>query len=367
MTYRPSLSWCAVVCLALLTSWSSGGCQDEVGEGAAGEGQTEQGADAGDLGVDPPEDVGAQDVAQPEPDAAADAALDVPGPEVGDPADPLELGREASAAELEQTIVDLEDFGTRYTGTAGESAARSYLVGRLEEYGLEVELDPFNLGRTETANIIAKIPGQTDPDVVWIFSAHYDSTSQNPMVTAPGADDNASGVAAVLEAARILSGQPFRHSLWLVLTAAEEQGSRGSLHMTSWMTDAGVDVRGVIAPDMIGYWPLGDDDAMDILGDTGSSHLADQMASVADALGVPYKKFIEHSYCYGDDHTNFQEAGFPAIAPMDCVEAHNLPGMGEETPHYHRESDTVDTLYLPFTKRVVEVQIATFAMWGEPL
>jgi Zn-dependent M28 family amino/carboxypeptidase len=153
----------------------------------------------------------------------------------------------------------------------------------------------------------------------------------------------------------------------LVLTAAEEQGSRGSLHMTSWMTDAGVDVRGVIAPDMIGYWPLGDDDAMDILGDTGSSHLADQMASVADALGVPYKKFIEHSYCYGDDHTNFQEAGFPAIAPMDCVEAHNLPGMGEETPHYHRESDTVDTLYLPFTKRVVEVQIATFAMWGEPL
>jgi len=74
-----------------------------------------------------------------------------------------------------------------------------------------------------------------------------------------------------------------------------------------------------------------------------------------------------HGYCYGDDHSNFQEAGFPAVSPMDCVEGHNVSSSGESLPHYHRTSDTIDTLYLPFTTEVVRVLVATFAWWGEPL
>lgn len=126
-------------------------------------------------------------------------------------------------------------------------------------------------------------------------------------------------------------------------------------------------MRGVIAPDMIGYWPRGDDDAMDILGDEGSRELADQMAAMATRLGVAHKVWIEHGFCYGDDHTNFQEAGFPAIAPMDCVEAHNVASSGETLPHYHRSSDTLDTLHMGFTTRVTQALVATFAELGEPL
>jgi hypothetical protein len=282
--------------------------------------------------------------------------------------DPLAFAEEVSQTNLRDTIVALEEMGTRYTFTNGDDEARDYLVQRLMDYGLDPELDPFDVQGTTANNIIARKPGVAEPEVVWIFSAHYDSTSNEPTVNAPGADDNATGVAAVLEAARILVPHRFRHSLWFVLTAAEEQGSRGSEHMVQWLIEDGIDVRGVIAPDMIGYWPLGDDDLMDILGDADSRHLVEHMSAVANQLGVAHKPFIEHNYCYGDDHTNFQEAGFPAISPMDCVEAHNEPiTSGESTPHYHRSTDTIETIHMPFTTRVTGLIVATFADLGEPL
>ena len=279
-----------------------------------------------------------------------------------------QVSQQVSVHRIEAHIRALVDFGTRHTNTTGNARAKAWLTGQLAAVGLTAEEDPFTAaGGWQGVNLIARKPGETNPDVVWIFSAHYDSTSDDWPNSAPGADDNASGVAAVLEAARILAPMRFAESLWFVFTAAEEQGSKGSAHLAQWLTQDAVDVRGVMAPDMIAYWPLGDDDLMDILGDAGSEHLADEMAEVADLLGVRYKKWIRHDYCYGDDHTSFQESGIPAISPMDCVEAHNIRTSGEHTPHYHRTSDTVDSLYLPFTARVVGVLVSTFAKWGKPI
>jgi hypothetical protein len=174
-------------------------------------------------------------------------------------------------------------------------------------------------------------------------------------------------VSAVLEAARLLTPHAFKHSLWFVFTAAEEQGSLGSQHMVTWIASEGVEVRGVIAPDMIGYWPQGDADQVDILGDDASAPLVEHMADVATRLGVGHKMWIEHNFCYGDDHTSFQEAGIPAIAPMDCVEAHNVAGSLEDTPHYHRESDRFDTLHMPFTTKVAGVIVTLLAELAEPV
>ena len=324
---------------------------------------------ATDLEVDVDAAAGSVDAtadATSDPMAEADADITDEVDVVVAPPDPLDLAGLVSGTEITRTIADLVALDTRLTGTPGEAAARDYLVTRLEAYGLEVELDSFMVGPTETANLIARKVGAVDADAVWIFSAHYDSTSTTPFTNAPGADDNASGVAAVLEAARLLEPLALRDSVWFVMTAAEEQGALGAKHMITWLPAAGVEVRGVMAPDMIGYWPLGDGDAFDILGDSGSEHLVSEMAGVAQVLGVAHKAWIEHDYCYGDDHTWFQEAGFPAFTPMDCVEAHNLPGSGELTPHYHQPSDTMATLHLPFTTKVVGVLVATLAMWAEP-
>jgi len=281
-------------------------------------------------------------------------------------ADPDTLARSVSQSELSSSIQGLEALGTRFTMGTGDDRAKDYLVGRFAALGLTAELDPFQVAGETANNIIVKHPGVTTPEVVYMFSAHYDSTSSTPMTEAPGADDNATGVAAVLEAARLLTPHAFEHSIWFVLTAAEEQGSMGSKHMTTWMPGSGFEFRGVIAPDMIGYWPKGDADEMDILGDTASQFMVDHMAEVATRLGVAHKAYIQHGYCYGDDHTSFQEAGIPAISPMDCVEAHNVPGSGEDTPHYHAPSDRFDTLHMPKTTQVAGVIVATLAELAVP-
>jgi hypothetical protein len=281
--------------------------------------------------------------------------------------DPMTLPPLVSQSELEASINGLQDLGTRYTVGTGDERARDHLVGKLMTMGLVPMLDPFPVASETANNIIVKHQGTEDPNVVYIFSAHYDSTSNTPMTSAPGADDNATGVAAVLEAARLLTPHAFKHSIWFVFTAAEEQGSLGSKHMVTWLKSEGIQVRGVIAPDMIGYWPQGDGDQFDILGDEASQPLVDAMGAVATRIGVAFKKYIDHGYCYGDDHTIFQEAGFPAISPMDCVEAHNVAGSTEDTPHYHRPTDTIDTLHMPFTTKVTGVIITTLAELAEPV
>ena len=304
------------------------------------------------------------DTAPPADDTAGDTDTGQPGTGVSQEA--LATADLVSQANVEAFIRELEQLGTRYTGTDGEDQALVILSDHLEGFGLVPEQDSFSLSGEQPVNLVARKEGQEHPERVWIFSAHYDSTSETPTTYAPGADDNASGVAAVLEAARILAPMQLGDSVWFVLTAAEEQGSKGSEHMVGWLLDDEVQVQGVIAPDMIGYWPAGDGDAFDILGDDDSQHLVESMAEVADLLGVAHKSWNAHRYCYGDDHTNFQEAGYPAISPMDCVEAHNVPGSGETLPHYHKTSDTIDTLHLPFTTEVVRVIVATLAHWAGP-
>ncbi len=350
-----------VVCLAL----SVAGCSDPADtiKDTIKDTVTDTVTDAGaDTDADTSADTGADAVTVTVTDTAK--ATDLPPAK---PPTPYDLGKQVAQANLTASITKLEGFGTRYTHSLGDEKARDWLIAQLKTYGLTAELDPFEVGSSKANNIIARKQGAEDPSVVYIFSAHYDSTSKTPMSYAPGADDNASGVAAVLEAARLLQPLSFRHSLWFVFTAAEEQGSLGSKHMVAWLKAQKVNVKGVIAPDMIGYWPLGDDDKFDILGDKGSVELVDFMASMAETFKLGHKKWIQHDYCYGDDHTLFQEAGFSAISPMDCVEAHNLPASGEHTPHYHKASDTFETLHMPFTTRVTEVLVATFAALGVPV
>jgi hypothetical protein len=279
--------------------------------------------------------------------------------------DALALAGQVSEDELATTIAALAALGTRYTYTDGDEQAAVWIAERFEELGYVPESRMFNAKKgEEAANVLAVLEGATAPERVWVFQAHYDSTSNAPESDAPGADDNASGVAAVLEAARILSACELADTVWFVATGAEEQGSLGSAALVEEVAAAGVQVQGVIAPDMIGYWPAEDGDAFDILGDADSAHLVSGMSSIAEALGVANKTWEHHDYCQGDDHTSWQDGGYPAISPMDCVEAHNEPQSGEDTPNYHRTTDTIDTLYLPFTAKVTGVIVASLASWA---
>ena len=126
------------------------------------------------------------------------------------------------------------ELGTRYSyATAQLDQAAQYLAGEYTALGLTVTYDPFAFNGNTMTNLAAELPGVgPDRDHIYILCAHYDSTSSNkPSSVAPGADDNASGSAAVLEAARILSQSRFNRTIRFVHFAGEEQGMTGQCEL----------------------------------------------------------------------------------------------------------------------------------------
>ncbi|MBE0697328.1 MAG: M20/M25/M40 family metallo-hydrolase, partial [Anaerolineaceae bacterium] len=120
-----------------------------------------------------------------------------------------------------------------YALFTGANYAFQYLRETLETWypAGQIEEDPYMVGASQWKNLILTIPGTQNPAEVVILSAHYDSRSGNLLSAtdpAPGADDNGSGSAALLEAARILHGQTFPRTIRLIWFTGEEQGLYGS-------------------------------------------------------------------------------------------------------------------------------------------
>ena len=113
-------------------------------------------------------------------------------------------------------------FGTEAERTKlGEVAG--YIHTQLDALGLSVEEDPVTYSGQTFPNVIGVLPGTVCPDTAFIVGAHYDTVGGSP-----GADDNGSGVAAVLEIARVISSESFQPSIEFVGFAFEEQGLVGS-------------------------------------------------------------------------------------------------------------------------------------------
>jgi len=278
------------------------------------------------------------------------------------------MASEVRQDEVTAIIQTLEGFGTRYSYTTECDDAADWLHATLESYGLEVSFQEFDYGGKTMRNVIGRLEGELYPDQVYIVGAHYDSTSETPMVYAPGADDNASGVAAVLEAARILSGYSFESTLEFILFGGEEQGRRGSKHNAAVAALRSKNIVGVVNLDMIGYWPASSDLEFDIGKNVESSWLAAVAEEAAtDYASIPVHNWPDTGVCY-DDHVSYWEKGYDGVVLMDCYEAHQDPGgSGESTPHYHRTSDTIETLDLAQTTEAVRATVATMALLAGPV
>jgi hypothetical protein len=135
---------------------------------------------------------------------------------------------QVSTSNLGSTVQSLQDFQTRYTSTSGCRAAGEYIYGAFTALGLEnVGFEVFGSG-LGSRNVVGEKPGASFPDDILIICAHYDSTSGSALTLAPGADDNASGTAAVVEAARILAPVPLDFTVRFIAFSGEEQGLYGS-------------------------------------------------------------------------------------------------------------------------------------------
>jgi hypothetical protein len=278
------------------------------------------------------------------------------------------MAADVQRANVESSIIALESFGTRYATTASCDAAGDSLHATLASYGLDVSYEDFVYGGKAMRNVVARLPGKVTPQRVFVVGAHYDSISNDPFVTAPGADDDASGVAAVLESARILSGFDFESTVEFICYSGEEQGMRGSEASVAAALGQGKDIRGMVNLDMIAYWPASSDRELDIGKNAASAWLADVVAqAAADYATIAVHNWPDTGVCY-DDQASYWNAGFAAVVLMDCYEAHKDPvGSGETVPHYHRTSDTLATLDLDQTTEVVRAVVGIMATLAVPV
>jgi len=167
-------------------------------------------------------------------------------------------------------LVALQQFETRNSGadtlstTRGMGASRTWIYDKLEEVNIQngspavvdyLEFDQMICGMDHHKNVIMVHPG-TDPEAgVIIIEAHMDTRCESECdidCIALGMEDNGSGVALVIELARVMTKRYYNSTIMFMLTTAEEQGLLGANAMATFCVDEGIDVKGVFNNDVIG-------------------------------------------------------------------------------------------------------------------
>lgn len=238
---------------------------------------------------------------------------------------------------------------SRHMDYNGNILAANFLKQKLSDYGLDTEYQ-FN---SSTQNVIGIQVGKIYPDQYYIICAHYDCYPDSSI--APGADDNASGTATVLEAARILSRYNSDYSIIYALWDEEEQGLRGSGYYAWNARQTDQNIRGVINIDMIG-WDSNNDGRFYInVRDTASSvYLSEVMLNVYDAFEFDLEPVVLNPGS-GSDNLAFWYFGYGAIGIEEMY--------GEDwNEYYHTTGDQLDKFNLPYFYNCARLVIGTVAV-----
>ncbi|HEY7383201.1 MAG TPA: M28 family peptidase [Beijerinckiaceae bacterium] len=240
----------------------------------------------------------------------------------------------------------------------GHAHVQAYIGRVLAGFG-EVRMQAFaHLGRIHH-NLILNLPGNAGRPFI-LVGAHFDAAPGSP-----GADDNGSALAVLLELARVFSAAPVRHPLRLVAFDLEERGQAGSRAYANELTARGERPKLMISLEMLGYrdarpgsqrYPAGlrhfypaTADFIALLGNLRTLPMLRRLACTmrkavpCEFLAVPLcGRVLPDSR--RSDHAAFWDAGYPAIMVTDTANMRN--------PHYHRPGDRIETLDLDFLAAV---------------
>lgn len=294
-----------------------------------------------------------------------------------------------SGARLHGDVVALCEIGPRPGYDRGAmQRSIAHIERELRAAGLEPQREEFVAATTvradseirvedrEHVNVIAEVRGRSHPERVLEIGAHYDTVPGSP-----GADDNASAVAGLLEIARGLAGVRIDRTIRLLFLAQEEDGLCGSRHHVSRIR-AGEQgrVAGFVSLEMIGYTsreegsqrtplripflfePPTIGDFVAVIGNLGSGWIGNVFEGAADRY-VPDLRYYSLNRLggfFGDaarsDHQAYWEAGLHGLMLSDTANFRN--------PHYHRPSDTPETLDHEFHLRVTQAALAMALEWA---
>lgn len=153
---------------------------------------------------------------------------------------------------LRATVSLLESYENRVSHENQWHAAR-WIARELKDTGYETEVQTYQYEGEIWPNIVARLVGDDRDAPVYVCIAHIDSTSDNPHDVAPGADDDGTGVAVLLESARALTKLKPRHSIYFVFFSNEEYGRAGSKSFARKARKEGLEIAAVINFDVLGY------------------------------------------------------------------------------------------------------------------
>lgn len=261
-----------------------------------------------------------------------------------------------SESSLVASVSYLQDYFTRNSYSETIHEVTDYLVKRLESLGYEIELFTF---RDDMApNVIATWPS-TSPVSEWIITgSHYDSRNTNsssPDTRAPGADDNGSGSAAMLELATIISqtispDNTFKRGLQICFFAGEEQGLLGSRALASVWREQGKTIAAMVNADMLGY-QAGTNITLGFKDKSITPELV-TLAKDLTALYVPTLPTADSTSCCSD-YLAFYEVGYPAVGFFES-------GMtASDYPAYHTENDLLGNVNTEQLKLETQAVVAT--------
>lgn len=229
-------------------------------------------------------------------------------------------------------IQHLQDYGTRNATKPQAIQAQNWIKGHFENYGLSVEIQDFPMGGYSSSdNVIGTWTGKVDPEEYVIIGGHYDSYAWG--IEEPGADDNASGTAGVMEVARILSQYDFERSIVFCAFSGEEYGLYGSEAYAARAEQDQMNILGYVNLDMISYNYPGDMIHTDMIAPPEAQELSDFYKAVS-AIYLP--DFLIYDAIYipgGSDHISFNNHGFMGIFP--CEEDQNY------SPFIHSANDLI--------------------------
>lgn len=327
--------------------------------------------------------------------------------------------KEISAQKIEQTIQHLVGFHTRLTVSTnlpvesgrGVRAAAAWIEQQFDSYSKEcggcLQVKTFKFTQeptpripqpTEITDVYAVLPGTdvVNAKRIYVITGHYDSIAlakmTDPEAEAPGANDDGSGTAAVLETARVLSKYKFPATIIFCAVAGEEQGLNGSAGFAKMAKAQGWDIKADLNNDIIGgdknpgqrpnivrvfseglpVAALGNADLIKEIRLTGmeSDSPSRELARYVNGIGVAYQKdgaatphlvFRQDRYLRGGDHTSFNAEGFAAVRFTEWRENYDHQHQVVRTENGIEYGDLPKFVNFDYVARVAKLNAATLA------
>lgn len=239
---------------------------------------------------------------------------------------------------------------SRHKNQPGNDKAMEYIKQKLEQYGLTTTIQTFS---TTGKNVYAVQTGTEFPNKKFIICAHFDDMPSG--TTAPGADDNASGTAAVIEAARILRNYSFPYTIVYALWDEEEQGLIGSAYYANQAATAGDSILGVLNMDMISYDGNNDSKAnIHTRGVANSLMLSDKMLAINTTYSIGVNTVIKTPGSTASDHASFWNKSYSAILLIEDDD-------NDFHPYYHTVNDVLTYFNFPYFHKLSKMTIGTLA------